>query len=43
VVRAIARLAHKGRTTLLWEIKIVDEQDRLISLCKLTCIVLQKD
>ncbi|UCE93326.1 MAG: hotdog fold thioesterase [Flavobacteriaceae bacterium] len=42
VVHAKARLMHKGRTTLLWEIRITDEKDRLISLCKLTCILLQK-
>ena len=41
-VKATARLMHKGRTTLLWEIKIEDEKDRLISLCKLTCIILAK-
>jgi len=42
-VKATARLKHKGRTTLLWEIKIEDEKDRLISLCKLTCIILAKN
>ncbi|MCA0933828.1 PaaI family thioesterase [Lutimonas saemankumensis] len=43
MVYAKAKLTHKGRTTLLWEIRITDERDRLISVCKLTCIVLQKD
>lgn len=42
VVKATARVLHKGRTTVLWEIKIQDEQDRLISICKLTCIILTK-
>lgn len=42
LVKATARILHKGRTTLLWEIKIEDEENRLISLCKLTCLVLQK-
>ncbi len=41
-VKATARMLHKGRTTLLWEIKIVDEKERLISICKLTCIILTK-
>ena len=41
-VKATARMLHKGRTTLLWEIKIEDEKDRLISICKLTCIILTK-
>jgi len=41
-VYAKATILHKGRTTQLWQIKITDEQDRLISLCKLTTIALQK-
>ena len=41
-VKATARMLHKGRTTLLWEIKIEDEEGRLISICKLTCIILTK-
>jgi len=39
---AKATILHKGRTTQLWQIKITDAQDRLISLCKLTTIALQK-
>lgn len=42
VVFGVARPIHKGRTTHLWEIKIVDEDDHLISICKLTNIVLDK-
>ena len=42
-VFATARFLHKGRTTQLWEIKIKDEQDRLISICKLTTIALKKE
>lgn len=42
IVKATARILHKGRTTVLWEIKIEDEKDRLISICKLTCIILTK-
>ncbi len=41
-VRAIAKIIHKGRTTHLWQIKVVDEDDNLISLCKLTNIVLPR-
>lgn len=41
-VTATARPIHKGRTTHLWEIKITDEEDNLISLCKLTNIILPK-
>jgi 1,4-dihydroxy-2-naphthoyl-CoA hydrolase len=42
VVFGVARAIHKGRTTHLWEIKIIDEEDNLISICKLTNIVLDK-
>lgn len=41
-VFATAKILHKGRTTHLWEIRITDEQDNLISLAKLTNIVLEK-
>lgn len=42
IVSATARIIHKGRTTHLWEIRIVDEEDKLISICKLTNIILPK-
>ncbi len=41
-VYATARLLHKGRTTQLWEIKITDQQQHIISICKLTTIRLPK-
>ncbi len=41
-VTATARIIHKGRTTHLWEIRIENEEKQLISLCKLTNIVLPK-
>ena len=42
IIRGIAKPIHKGRTTQLWEIKVMDEEDRLVSVCKLTIIVLSK-
>jgi uncharacterized protein (TIGR00369 family) len=42
VVTAKAKIIHRGRTTHLWEIRIEDEVGKLISLCKLTNIVLPK-
>ncbi len=39
-VKATARPLHKGRTTQLWQIRIEDEENRLISLCKLSTIIL---
>lgn len=43
LVTATAKIVHRGRTTHLWEIKIVNEQGQLISICKLTNIVLPKN
>lgn len=37
-----ARLLHRGRTLHLWEIRITDENDVLISICKITNIVIDK-
>ena len=42
IVTATARIVHKGRSIHLWEIRIVDENDNLISLCKLTNMILSK-
>ena len=41
-VFAKAVIIHKGRTTQLWDIKIRDEADNLISVVKLTTIALPK-
>ncbi|SEA99760.1 uncharacterized domain 1-containing protein [Flavobacterium gillisiae] len=42
IVTATAKIIHKGRSIHLWEIRITDENDSLISLCKLTNMVLPK-
>ena len=42
VVYATAKNIHKGKTTHLWEVRIVDENDALISVAKMTNIVLTK-
>ncbi len=41
-VFARATIIHQGRTTQLWEIRITDSQDNLVSLCKLTTIALPR-
>lgn len=41
-VTATAKIIHKGRTTHLWEIKVTNENNDLISISKLTNIVLEK-
>lgn len=40
MVFATAKNIHKGRSTHLWEVKIVDEEGNLISIAKMTNIVL---
>lgn len=42
MVTAKATILHKGRSIHLWEIRIVDENESLISLCKLTNMILPK-
>lgn len=42
IITATARFIHKGRTTHLLEIRVEDEQGKLISICKLTNIILPK-
>lgn len=41
-VFARATFIHKGRTTQVWDIRITDEADQLISVCKLTTIALPR-
>ena len=41
-VLGTARIIHQGRSIHLWEIKITDESGKMISICKLTNMVLPK-
>ena len=38
-VTATATILHKGRSTHLWEVRIEDEEGKLISHCKLTNMI----
>jgi 1,4-dihydroxy-2-naphthoyl-CoA hydrolase len=42
MVTGTARIVHQGKSIHLWEIKITDENGKLISVCKLTNMVLPK-
>lgn len=42
VVTAIARPAHIGGSTHVWEIRIVEEQEKLICISRLTMAVIKK-
>ncbi len=39
-VYAVAKAIHLGKTTQLWEIKVLNSQEELVSLVKLTTIIL---
>tara|TARA_B100001063_G_C16634620_1_gene487653 strand:+ start:451 stop:873 length:423 start_codon:yes stop_codon:yes gene_type:complete len=41
-VFATARNIHKGRSTHLWEVRIEDGEGHLISICKMTNIILER-
>lgn len=41
-VYARAQIIHQGRTTQLWQIRIVNEDEELVSMVKLTTITLRK-
>ena len=42
-IYAKASFIHKGRTTQLLEVKITDDQENLVSLCKLTTLAIPKE
>ena len=42
VVTAVAEVVHRGRTTMVWEIKIKDEQEQLICISRCTLAVIKK-
>ncbi|ANU21773.1 esterase [Planococcus plakortidis] len=42
IVTAIGTPLHKGRTTMIWDIKIMDEEERLICVSRCTVAIIQK-
>ena len=42
IVTATGTVLHQGRTTMVWDIKITDEQDQLISVSRCTIAVIEK-
>ncbi|MGD6887842.1 hotdog fold thioesterase, partial [Staphylococcus shinii] len=42
VVTAIGTPLHRGKTTMVWDIKIVDENDTLICISRCTMAILKK-
>lgn len=42
IVTAVATVIHKGRTSMVYEIKILDEEEQLISISRCTIAVVNK-
>jgi uncharacterized protein (TIGR00369 family) len=41
-VTATGTILHRGKTTMVWDIKIVDEQERLVCVSRCTIAVIKK-
>jgi 1,4-dihydroxy-2-naphthoyl-CoA hydrolase len=42
VVTAVGTVMHQGKTTMVWDIKIVDEEDQLICISRCTIAVIKR-
>ncbi len=42
MVTAVAEIIHRGKSTMLWEIKIKDEQEQLICISRCTLAIIRK-
>lgn len=42
-IYAAAHIIHKGRSTHIWDVKITDKEDKLISIVRVTNIVKKKN
>jgi uncharacterized protein (TIGR00369 family) len=38
-INAVARARHRGRTTWVWEVELIDDEDRLCALTRVTVAV----
>ena len=43
IVTAVSNPIHIGKSTHVWEVRITDEQDRLVCVSRITMAVLQKN
>ncbi len=41
-VKAAGTLVHKGRTTHVWDIRVTNEQNELVAVCRLTNLIIAK-
>jgi uncharacterized protein (TIGR00369 family) len=42
IVTAVATVLHQGRTTMVWDIKITDENDKLVCTSRCTMAVIKR-
>jgi len=42
VVTAVGTVMHQGKTTMVWDIKITDEEDQLICISRCTIAVIKR-
>ncbi|MDQ1005149.1 1,4-dihydroxy-2-naphthoyl-CoA hydrolase [Neobacillus niacini] len=42
MVTAVGKPLHKGRTTMVWDIKILDEEEKLICVSRCTVAIIKK-
>jgi 1,4-dihydroxy-2-naphthoyl-CoA hydrolase len=42
IVTATGTVLHRGKTTMVWDIKIVDEQQRLVCVSRCTIAIIKK-
>jgi 1,4-dihydroxy-2-naphthoyl-CoA hydrolase len=40
MVKATGKLVHRGRTTHVWDIRIADDHERLVAVCRLTNMII---
>ncbi|KPV42107.1 hotdog fold thioesterase [Alicyclobacillus ferrooxydans] len=42
IVTAVATPVHRGRTTMVWDIRITDEQDKLVCISRCTVAIVDR-
>ncbi|MBA4536029.1 hotdog fold thioesterase [Bacillus aquiflavi] len=42
LVTAVGTVLHKGRTTMVWDVKIMDEENKLICVSRCTIAIIKK-
>lgn len=41
-VKATGKLVHKGRATHVWDIRVTDEENSLVAICRLTNLIIER-